>query len=175
MHGKRRVLILSCSARKYALSGKVLAWDLYDGVAFRVVKRLQHEGLFPGDVEILILSAQYGLIRPYNKISFYDLRMTKQLASRQAMRNSAILRKVFSNGNYREMLVIAGKTYLAALDPFAAWLQDDVTLVIAEGGIGRKLQQLKAWLLSEGPRSPSCSSEGRVIRKSVQRDPLPSG
>jgi hypothetical protein len=174
MHSKRSVLILSCSARKYALSGKVLAWNLYDGVAFRVVKRLQREGLFPGDVEILILSAQYGLICPYDKISFYDLRMTKELASRQAVHKSAILRTVLSNGNYREMLIIAGKTYLAALDPFAPWLQGNVTLVIAEGDIGRKLQQLKAWLLSKDPYFPSCSSESRVMRQSLQRDLLSS-
>jgi Peroxide stress protein YaaA len=174
MHSNRRVLILSCSARKYALSGTVLAWDLYDGVAFRVVKRLQREGLFPGDVEILILSAQYGLIRPHDKISFYDLRMTKELAAQQAMRNSVILHKVLSNGNYREMLVIAGKTYLPALDPFMAWLQGNITLVIAEGGIGLKLQQLKAWLLSEGPCSLSCTSGGRVMRQSLQRNLLSS-
>jgi hypothetical protein len=55
-------------------------------------------------------------------------------------RNSAILHKVLWDGNYCEMLVVTGKTYLVALAPFTAWLQGDVTLVITEGGIRRKLQ-----------------------------------
>ena len=94
MHRRHRLLILSCSARKHAVTGKVAAWDLYDGVAFRVVKRLQRDGRFPDNVDILILSAQHGLIRPYHKISFHDLRMTKELASQQAPHDRSILMRI---------------------------------------------------------------------------------
>jgi cytoplasmic iron level regulating protein YaaA (DUF328/UPF0246 family) len=146
---RRRFLILSCSARKHAVTGKVAAWDLYDGMAFRVVKRLEREGQFPDDVDILILSAQHGLIRPHHKISFYDLRMTKELASQQAARNRSILRAALCDNKHREVFVMAGKKYLAALVPITTWLPMGVTLTMAEGGIGRKLQRLKAWLLEK--------------------------
>jgi cytoplasmic iron level regulating protein YaaA (DUF328/UPF0246 family) len=123
--------------------------ELYDGVAFRVVKRLEREGQFPDDVDILILSAQHGLIRPHHKISFYDLRMTKELASQQVARNRSILRAALCDNKHREVFVMAGKAYLAALEPITAWLPMGVPLTMAEGGIGRKLHRLKAWLLEK--------------------------
>jgi cytoplasmic iron level regulating protein YaaA (DUF328/UPF0246 family) len=150
MHNKRRLLILSCSARKHAVTSQVAAWDLYDGVAFRVVKRLQREGQFPDDVDVLILSAQHGLIRPHHRISFYDLRMTKELASQQAAHNRSILRTALYDDNHREVCVVAGKTYFAVLEPITAWLPVGIALMIAEGGIGRKMRRLKAWLLLKG-------------------------
>jgi hypothetical protein len=114
-----------------------------------VVKRLEREGQFPDDVDILILSAQHGLIRPHHKISFYDLRMTKELASQQAARNRSILRAALCDNKHCEVFVMAGKEYLAALVPITTWLPMGVTLTMAEGGIGRKLQRLKAWLLEK--------------------------
>lgn len=144
---KRRLLILSCSARKCAIKGKAAAWDLYDGVAFRMLKRLQRERRFPENVDILILSAQHGLIRPNRKIAFYNLRMDQELAARQAPRNIRFLRAFLDSGCYREVFVFAGQTYLAALRPVEGWLPADVTLTVAAGGIGRKMQQAKRWLL----------------------------
>jgi hypothetical protein len=147
--GRRRFLILSCSARKHAVTDKAAAWDLYDGVAFRVVKRLQREGLFPYDMDILILSAQHGLIQPQHKIASYNLRMTKELASQQVARNRSILRAALCDNKHRDVFVMAGKTYLAALEPITAWLPMGVPLTMAEGGIGRKMRRLKAWLLEK--------------------------
>ncbi|MFQ6090229.1 MAG: hypothetical protein ACE5LD_02175 [Candidatus Bipolaricaulia bacterium] len=37
---ERKLLILSCSQRKHKVEGKVRAWDLYDGVNFRVLKEI---------------------------------------------------------------------------------------------------------------------------------------
>ena len=155
MHRRHRLLILSCSARKHRVTGEVTAWDLYDGVAFRVVKQLQREGQFPDDVHVLILSAQYGLIPPHRKISFYDLRMTQELAVRQATRNCMRLRTARHRGSYREVFVNAGQTYLAGLQPIAAWLLDGVTFRVASGGIGQKLHEMKWWLLSSDMASTS--------------------
>jgi|FaiFalDrversion2_1042247.scaffolds.fasta_scaffold00701_3 hypothetical protein len=141
-----RLLILACSARKCAVTGKVAAWELYDGIAFRVVKRLQREGRFPNDVDILILSGRYGLIHPTRKIKFYEQRMTYEGAKRQAKRNCALLRRLFNNRGYSKVFVNVGKTYLAALQPVETWLPQGVALTIAEGGIGRKLKLMKQWL-----------------------------
>ncbi len=142
-----RLLILSCSARKHQVAGEVAAWDLYDGVAFRVLKQLQKEGRFPEDVDILILSARYGLIRPHDKITFYDQRMNRRIAEHQAPHNCALLRRMMSAGKYTEVFVNVGRTYLLALHPFATWVSPSVKIVVAAGGIGRKLRQMKQWLL----------------------------
>jgi hypothetical protein len=77
------------------------------------------------------------------------LRMTKELASQQAARNRSILRAALCDNKHREVFVMAGKKYLAALVPITTWLPMGVTLTMAEGGIGRKLQRLKAWLLEK--------------------------
>jgi hypothetical protein len=146
---KRSLLILSCSSRKHEVTGNVAAWDLYDGVAFRVVKRAQRERWFPQNVDILILSAQYGLIRPTQKIAFYDRRMTHTLALAQATRNCKFLERFLQTGGYVEVFVNAGQTYLTALQPIKAWLPNGTALTIAGGGIGMKMQQMKAWLLSK--------------------------
>jgi hypothetical protein len=45
---------------------------------------------------------------------------------------------------------MAGKTYLAARELITLWLSMGVTLIMAEGRIGRKMRRLKAWLLSKG-------------------------
>lgn len=142
----RYLLILGCSARKRFAKGKVAAWDLYDGVAFRVVKRLEREGRLPENVEILILSARYGLIGKRTKIDFYDQRMTPELARRQANRNCAFLRRLLKKRCYQEIFVVAGRTYLAAMTPFEAWLPSGVQLSVAGGGIGQKLRKMKSWV-----------------------------
>ncbi len=146
---KSYLLILSCSARKYAVTGKVAAWDLYDGVAFRVVKRLQREGRFPDGVNMLILSAQHGLIEPSQPIAYYDQRMTQTTADKQAASNCSMLRELLCSNAYDEVFLNLGKTYFAALQPVEDWLPPCTKLTVAQGGIGCKLQQMKKWLMSK--------------------------
>jgi hypothetical protein len=126
----------------------VPAWELYDGVAFRVVKRAQRQAHFPTDIDILILSARYGLISPDRQIASYDQRMTRAVVEDQARRNRDLLCSLLRKRCYKEVLVCLGRTYLSALDPFDAWLPDGVPVILAEGGIGRKMQQLKQWLVN---------------------------
>lgn len=142
----RRLLILSCSARKRPATDKVLAWDLYDGVAYRVVKRVQRCGQFPADVDIVIISAKYGVIGPQEYIESYDLRMNANIAKTQAPENRADLRNILLRTNYREVFVIAGETYIMSLEPLESWLIPGTLFGIAEGGIGKKNAALKAWL-----------------------------
>lgn len=60
----KNLLIISCSQRKKKLRGKVKAWDLYDGVIFRMLKKTERENGLPKNLDILILSAKHGFIRP---------------------------------------------------------------------------------------------------------------
>ena len=147
--GGKHLLILACSSRKHTIMGDVTAWDLYDGIAFRGVKKAQRETWFPNDVDILILSAKHGLIHPTRKITFYDQQMTRVLAACQAVHNCAFLRRFLRTRSYMEVFVNAGQTYLTALQPIETWLPHGITLTVASGGIGRKMQQMKAWLLSK--------------------------
>lgn len=154
---QRRLLILSCSARKHAFTVPVEAWKLYDGVAFRVIKRLQREGCMPADVDILILSARHGLVCPTRKMMTYDERMTPTVSVHQAKSNCKFLRHYISLDKYGEVFLNVGRDYLLALYPIETWLPNSLAMTIASGGIGQKLQQLKRWLLNNSTSIPTCS------------------
>jgi cytoplasmic iron level regulating protein YaaA (DUF328/UPF0246 family) len=140
---------MSCSSRKLRLEGQVSAWALYDGVAYRMLKRMQREDKFPQDVDILILSARYGLIRPDTPIAFYDQRMTSATALEQADRNRTILRSVLNDSSYHTVFAAMGRVYMTAIEPTSEWLPANVSFQVAEGGIGCKLRHLKIWLTAK--------------------------
>jgi hypothetical protein len=143
---KRRLLILSCSMRKIDTDSPVSAWDLYDGVSFRLLKRMQKHGEFPNDVDILIVSARYGLISPSQKIVSYNQKMTAKIACQQARDNCLILLDILSKKQYRAIFVNLGSAYLQALQPIDSWLDKNISIILAEGKIGQKLQKMKYWL-----------------------------
>lgn len=157
----RRLLILSCSDRKndaapdapQQLFGFMTtrrarsldAWDVYAGVAFRVVKRRQREAAFPRDVDVLILSAKYGLITPEHEINYYDLKMTPEPAARRREANVRRLKGTMAGARYTEVFLMMGRTYLAALEPLDDWGTGS-TVIHRPGGIGIMLACLKSWL-----------------------------
>ncbi len=142
----RRLLIMACSSRKSPAFGLLPAIERYDGVAFRVVKRLLRIVQFPPDVDVMILSAKYGLIGQDEPIGDYDLRMTPELALEQAEHNCATLSQRLGGRQYREVFISASEVYLLALEPIAAWRRG-VRVVTNRGRIGCQLNSLKAWLL----------------------------
>jgi hypothetical protein len=85
----------------------------------------------------------------HQRIQFYNLRMTHEIAIQQSSRNLRLLRAILRNGTYEEVFIQVGQMYLAALTPMAAWLPISTKLIVPTGGIGRKMQQMKSWLLAE--------------------------
>jgi hypothetical protein len=147
----RRLLILACSARKNVAHHPVPAWELYDGVAFRLVKRLQREGTFPIDVDIIILSAKHGVISPATRITAYERRMNVAAAMSQATRNIRVLQQLLRGGKYRCVYLFMGSAYRTALLPLGAW-QGHAVIGGRGGRIGEQLHSLKRWLLSGKPQ-----------------------
>lgn len=76
----RYLLIISCSQRKRSDSGLLPAVEWYDGVNFRVIRKAQREGYWPKNLDLLILSAKHGLLKPDVLLEDYDLRMTRERA-----------------------------------------------------------------------------------------------
>lgn len=142
----KRLLILGCSATKRPLTGRVPAWNLYDGSAFRVVKSWQREhDLYPfwtDDLTILILSAKEGLITPGSLIRNYDQRMSPDTAKKMRPRLRAELALNYSR--FDEVFLMLGKDYLEAIGPLDVFGKGQV--IIPPGGIGEKLGALKRWL-----------------------------
>ncbi len=75
----KRCLILGCSETKVATPDNVPAIDRYDGPPFRVLRRFlaDRSPMNPkSDLDVFILSAQFGLIRDEQPIPIYDRHMS---------------------------------------------------------------------------------------------------
>lgn len=128
---KERLLILSCSQRKKC--ERAMAIDLYDGPAFRVVRKYlkTRDG-----VDVKILSAKYGLIGQNEVIDTYDQKMTPENTAKYRKRYSREA-KILRNA-YKDVFIFGGKTYLSVMKA--------PNFKYSEGNQGEKLKLLKAWL-----------------------------
>ena len=148
---KRRLLILSCSQRKYASHKPLPAIDRYNGPLFFVLRRFLREcPLQARLLDVYILSAKYGLIPADFPIAWYDRRMTLlravELESQVTTAFSDIIRT-----NYSSICFVLGKTYLKAFEGTQDLAPIHTKPIFAYGPIGKKQAQLKKWLWEEYP------------------------
>lgn len=138
-----KLLIQACSGRKKATSKPITAIELYDGVAFQVIKKFlrENQGRAPG-LQILILSSEYGLISAAAEIPNYDRRMTGARAESLKTQNLTFWENFAGVQIFESMFINVGRDYLPALSliSFPAGVQ------FASGGIGFRNGQLKSWL-----------------------------
>lgn len=141
----RRLLLTSCSAKKHRGNG-LRAIDRYDGPAFKIIRKYADPNL-----NVLILSAKYGLVHADDIIPWYEQKMTLQNAVKIRLDTTTKLQAILLNGNYDSMLVNLGKVYLEAVD----WetLGYKGTIIQTEGPIGVRLHQLKCWVNMESEGS----------------------
>jgi cytoplasmic iron level regulating protein YaaA (DUF328/UPF0246 family) len=134
---KKDLIIISCSARKKKSRGLVKAWDLYDGVIFRVLKKNKIDF---NKFDVRIISAKYGFLKPTDKIKYYDLKMNKNRAEILRNVNTKYFRTLLK-GNYKKVYFCLGKIYLSTI---ASNLLRDKKIKIVKGGIGIKMKKLKS-------------------------------
>lgn len=75
--GHAYLLIVMCSKRKRSAPDLLPALERYDGIFFRILRKARREGHWPDNLDILILSAKYGLLELDTAIENYDLRMIR--------------------------------------------------------------------------------------------------
>lgn len=142
----RYLLILGCSKCKRPDPGLLPAIERYNGVNFRVLRKAKREGYWSNNLDVLILSAKYGLLEWDKPIENYDLRMTRERALELQSTVSAQLNACLSRVNYREVFINLGQTYLVALAQARKMLGLKGKTHYATGGIGEKMAQMKSWL-----------------------------
>lgn len=159
--GSRRLLILGCSSRKRHDPTPLPAIERYDGVNYRVLARalraskekdVRPNGL-PGyrllldalGLDVLIVSAEFGLLMPVALIPDYDRRMTVARALELQISVSADLDARFAVVPYCEVFVNLGKVYMATIEG-SERLGTHPHVTCAVGGIGQKMAQMKRWL-----------------------------
>ena len=157
----RYLLIVGCSQRKRPEPGLLPAIERYDGVNFRVLRKAKREGYWPENLDVLIVSAKYGLLRADTPIEDYDKRMTRDRALALQPVVSAGLDAHLVQVKYDEVFVNLGKTYLLTLTESLEMTGLRDRMIYAVGGIGEKMSQMKQWLyrISQGNGNYRCQGE----------------
>ena len=142
-----RCLIVGCSRTKVDSPQPLPAILRYDGPAFRVIRRyLSQAPENIQDVDVWVLSAEFGLIAAKTEISSYDRLMT---AARAAELRPSVLESVRAEmcaQDYTEVFLSMGKTYVQALDGLYRLLGSSVRVTLSDSASGQKLTELQRWL-----------------------------
>ena len=144
MSKHKYLLIIPCSKRKVS-AHKIPAIDLYDGPFYRILRKFFRQYNVSQHIDILILSAKYGLIRFHDLISTYDERMTPRKAKGLSSDIHDFLRILLSKEQHQEIFINLGKTYALALTD-SEELLSQFNVSRAKGQIGERMHQLKNWL-----------------------------
>jgi len=120
--------------------------ERYDGVNFRVLRKACREGYYPENLDVLILSAKYGLVEPHALIEYYEFPMTLKRALAQQPEVAARLDACLAQTDYCEVFVNMGQTYVVALAQSRELHRQAEKVRYATGRIGEKMSQMKKWL-----------------------------
>ena len=148
---ERHLLIISCSKTKNSQLRnnegiKLPAIKGYDGKIFLTLRKAFREGL-GHNVDVLIISAKYGLLRATDEISYYEERMTKQKAQELREKILSKLKLIVTNGgNYRKIFVMLGKDYFEAINGLSNLIEIPIDIIKMEK-IGKAQQKLRNLLL----------------------------
>lgn len=155
----RHLLILACSQRKKNCRTTAPAIHLYDGVNYRVLRKILLERGWPANLQIKILSAKYGLIDATTLIEPYDLRLEKDVAHKINKQTLAKLGKISMPVS---VFVNLGENYLPAVAGLEKIFPHS-KITFAKGPIGMKMKTMKQWL--EGLYYRTKSVKGNSKRK----------
>jgi len=118
---QRALLIVSCSATKSSQIKCLPALLRYLGKTFLFLKHLLLENSWPIHVDLLIVSAKFGLVKPKEPIPFYEQQLTPEtLSETEQIIDDQIKNQEF---NYFECFLNLSKLYLKAIKSLENALQ----------------------------------------------------
>lgn len=141
------LLILACSRRKSLDVRRGRAWDVYDGRVYQVLKKaLRPHAGWEAAIEVVIVSARYGVIAAGRTIATYDDRLTATEVPDLARRGGAQLRSLLAGRTFRAAHANLGRDYREVV-PELAGLLAPTPIDWAKGGIGARNAQTRDWVL----------------------------
>lgn len=139
------LLVQSCSQQKTSESGKIPAFERYDGYFFRIIKNTINGDVENAPFEMCILSAEHGLLNPTDCIAYYDRQMDEERAAELRDPVVAQLRKKIQSLDCDSVVVNLGQVYYQAIHGFETGLEVAVNTIEGDG-IGEKGHELKQQL-----------------------------
>jgi len=152
----RYLLIIGCSQRKRSDVGLLPAIDRYDGGSYRILRKAQREGTLPESLDVLILSAKYGLISASTPIASYEQRMTRERAKELQAQTVQTLQNYARQHSYQGVYVDLGQDYYPAIGDVSK-IFANASIVYAQGKIGERLARVKRWLMA------TCETERTIF------------
>ena len=139
------LLIIGCSQRKLSTPETLAAVERYDGPTYRALRKARRDDRIPRMLDVLIISAKYGLLPCQQPADNYNQLMTLKRADKLRPEIQNRLKSFIQTkrGGYDQVFINLGKTYMQTLDGFHWGL---LSTLEASGGIGQKTSQMKAWL-----------------------------
>lgn len=151
---RRHLLLIACSQRKRLDLELLPALERYDGNAYRVIRKLQREDRWPFLVDVVILSAEFGLIDADKPIPYYERRMDQARATELCPTVlTALQERLNGHQRYASVYIDLGQDYLPAIDGIES-LCHGTSIVYAQGRIGQRLSSLKRWLIERWREQP---------------------
>lgn len=147
---KQRLLILSCSKRKRSDPGLLPAIERYDGPVFRILRRFFQEEPVE-EINVQIISAEFGLISRDFPIPNYDREITPSRACELRPQVAVELKQIFEIQPYQQVFISVGRDYLEALTDVLPLLATGTSLKISNGPLGKKMSELHDWLYGKPP------------------------
>ena len=144
------LLIQGCSDTKRDPEAKLPAIDLYDGYFYRIIDKAARTGTLRDAVDILILSAEHGILDPDTPIQAYDRRMTEQRARELNENVVTQLQQILSRSTYERIWVNLGTDYQPAIDGLTTTAS--VPVVHLSGRLGKRGHQLKKIIRADESR-----------------------
>lgn len=123
--------------------------ERYDGYFFRIIKKANDDDVLRKDLDVVILSAEFGIVDSDDQIPDYDRRMSPKRATELRDDVVSTLRDRVRHGEHERVVINMAKDYERAIEDFANDL--DVTVHrIRGGGIGEKGHKLKQLIRVDG-------------------------
>ena len=138
------LLIVNCTKPKVCSAGTMPAFDRYK---FKGLKKAKREGYYPANLDLLILSAKYGLITADTPIENYDLRMTEHRARELQESVSNELDRHLQQNDYQEIFVNLAKEYKIAIQQSQEILNQSERVIYAQDK--RKNSDIKRWICAK--------------------------
>ncbi len=137
-----RLLIVGCSKAKSPDPGLLPARSRYQGTFWKVIRRaLREHPTLDQELDILVISAEFGAIDDHHLIPWYERRMSHERASALREQIVATINTRIRQSKYDNILICLGADYRPAL--VGAHLAN---AYVTTGGIGEQAHQLKQWL-----------------------------
>lgn len=143
---KKSLLIISCSGSKDKTPGLMPAIIRYKGSPYPILHKAIRDNYFPNNLDILIISAKYGLLRSGELIPDYDQEMEPGRAVELRPSIQEKLASFLEGKDYEKLFNGLWKAYNETLEGFD--LERHFGYVIpVETNRGKKIAQLKVWII----------------------------